>query len=175
MGKFALKIAVVAAALDSGVATAANQLNFIRGADRLSEEVYDLHVLMMWIITLIFCVVFGVIVYSVYKHRKSVDRKAANFHANTSVEIAWTVAPFFILLAMTVPASMTLIEERDGSSAVMAVKVSADQGMGDHEHPKSEGQGVALIVNVLSPREQIHVSQFKGEIAGNTLDRFERQ
>ena len=173
-GKFAPKLAVVAAALYSGVATAANRLNFIRGAERLSEEVYDLHVLMMWIITLIFCAVFGVLVYSVYKHRKSAGRKAANFHANTSVEIAWTVAPFFILLAMTVPATKTLIEERDSSSADLAVKVSADQWMGAHKHPRSEEEGVALIVNLSAPRNQIHFSEFKGEIAKNTLDRFER-
>ena len=49
--KIGLKVAAVGAALYSGVATAAYQLNFTRGATRLTEEIYDLHNLMMWVIT----------------------------------------------------------------------------------------------------------------------------
>ncbi|MSQ51990.1 MAG: hypothetical protein EXR28_08890 [Betaproteobacteria bacterium] len=172
--KFVSKIAMVVAALFSGGAMAAYQLGFTRGATRLSQEVYDLHIMMMWTITLIFCAVFGVMFYAVYKHRKSAGRKAANFHENTTVEIVWTVVPFFILLAMTVPATKTLLEVREASSADMAVKTSAYQRPSVHATVEGEGEGVALLANSLPAREQTHGSQAMGEFSRNLPDNFRR-
>ena len=122
--KIGLKVASVVTALYSGVATAAYQLNFTRGATRLTEDIYDLHNLMMWIITVIFCAVFGVMFYSVYAHRKSVGHKAAQFHENTAVELAWTIVPFFILIAMAIPATKTLLEVSDASNPDVTVNVT---------------------------------------------------
>jgi len=172
--KFGAKVAVVVAALYSGVAMAAYPLNFTRGATRLSEEVYDLHILMMWIITVIFCAVFGVMFYAVYKHRKSVAHNAANFHANTTVEIAWTVVPFFILLAMTVPATKTLLEVRDASSPDITFKATGYQWTWVHDTLQGEGEGVAFLANLSTPHEQIYGSDAKGERSSNPPDRFRR-
>ena len=68
---------------------------------------YDLHCCIFWICVVIFVGVFGVMFYSIYKHRKSIGHKAAQFHENTTVEIIWTVIPFLILLFMAWPATKT--------------------------------------------------------------------
>ena len=90
-------------ALYAGLASAAYQLNFQPPVTRIASEIYDLHMLMMYVILVIFCVVFGVMFYSIYAHRKSVGHKAAQFHENTTVEIIWTVIPFVILIGMAWP------------------------------------------------------------------------
>ena len=55
--------------------------------------------------------------YSIFKHRKSVGHKAAQFHENTTVEIVWTVIPFLILLVMACPATKTILAMKDTSGA----------------------------------------------------------
>ena len=161
--KFGTKVAVAAAALYSGAVMAAYQLNFTHGVTRLTEEIYDLHSLMMWIITVIFCAVFGVMFYSVYKHRKSAGHEAAQFHENTVVEMAWTVVPFFILIAMAVPATKTLLNMRDASNPDLTVKVTGYQWKWGYDYLKGEGEGIAFLANLSTSHEQIYGTETKGE------------
>jgi len=106
-------------ALYAGLASTASQLNFQPPVTRIASENYDLHMLMMYIILVIFCVVYGVIFYSIYAHRKSAGHKAEQFHENTTVEIIWTVIPFVILIGMAWPATKTMIAFKDASSPDM--------------------------------------------------------
>ena len=75
----------------------------------IAKDIYDQHIWLMWICLVIFIGVFGVMFYSVLKHRKSLGYKAANFHHSTSVEIIWTVIPCLILIVMAWPATKTVI------------------------------------------------------------------
>src|SRR6476620_938146 len=84
---------------------AVNQLNLHPAATKIAGEQQWLHWFMMAICLAIFVAVFGVMFYSIIKHRKSVGHKAANFHESTAVEIAWTVVPFLIVIAMALPAT----------------------------------------------------------------------
>src|SRR3990172_41687 len=93
----------------SGAAEAAYQWNLATPATRVATELHDLHLIMMWIILAIFAGVFGVMFYSIYAHRKSVGHKAVQFHENTTVEIVWTIVPFFILIGMAWPATKTVL------------------------------------------------------------------
>ncbi len=103
-------------ALYAGLASAAHQLIFQAPVTRIAGEIYDLHLLMMYVILAIFCIVFGVMFYSIYAHRKSAGHKAEQFHQNASVEIIWTVIPFVILIGLAWPATKTLIEFKDSAS-----------------------------------------------------------
>ena len=150
-------------ALQAGVASAAYQLNLTPGVTRNSISSYDLHNLMMWIITVIFCAVFGVMFYSVYAHRKSVGHKAAQFHENTAVELAWTIIPFFILVAMAIPATKTLLQMRDATNPDVTVKVTGYQWKWGYDYIKGEGEGVAFLANLSTPHDQIYGSEAKGE------------
>jgi len=83
-------------------------LNMTQGATAISKEVYDLHMLIFWICVVIGVLVFGVMFYSMYAYTKKKNPVAATFHENTKIELAWTIIPFLILIAMAVPASKTL-------------------------------------------------------------------
>ena len=111
-------------ALLSGAAEAAYNLNFQAPATELAQEVYDLHIWMMWVCVTIFVIVFGVMFYSVIKHRKSLGGAPATFHENTRIEILWTAIPFVILMVIAWPVTKTLLSMRDSSNADITVKVT---------------------------------------------------
>ena len=83
----------------------------------MAQQMFDLHSYIFWICVVIFVLVFGVMFYSIFKHRKSVGHQAAQFHENTTVEIVWTVIPFLILLFMAWPATKTILAMKDTSAA----------------------------------------------------------
>ncbi|MDQ6816870.1 MAG: cytochrome c oxidase subunit II, partial [Actinomycetota bacterium] len=58
--------------------------------------------LVLYIATLVFVLVVGALVYSVYKFRAKKGAVAAQIHGNTRLEIGWTVAAALILVALTV-------------------------------------------------------------------------
>ena len=108
--------ALAAAALTPLAANAQNQINMPTGVSdagavitELGAEIYGLHMLIFWISVVIGVGVFGIMLYSIYAHRKSRGVKPSQFHEHTGVEIAWTVIPFFILVGMAVPATSTLL------------------------------------------------------------------
>ncbi|MFT6268122.1 MAG: cytochrome c oxidase subunit 2 [Alphaproteobacteria bacterium] len=107
--------------------TGRSDLNMRPGVSDISNQVYDLHMLMFLICVVIAVVVFGVMFYSMVVHRKSKGAKAANFHENLTVEVVWTIVPFVILIFMAVPAAYTLIDMEDASKADVTVLVTGSQ------------------------------------------------
>lgn len=110
------------------------QWNMPEGVTEISREVYGLHMLIFGICVVIGIGVFGVMFYSVFKHRKSLGAKPANFHESTTVEIVWTLIPFLILIGMAIPAAGTLIKMEDASNAEMTVKITGYQWMWEYEY-----------------------------------------
>jgi len=109
-------------------------LNLPQGVTSLSREVYDLHMLVFWIVCVIGIVVFAGIGYSVWKFRKSRGAVAATWHHSTAVEIIWTVVPFLILLVIAVPATRTMIAIEDTSEYDMTIKVTGYQWLWQYEY-----------------------------------------
>lgn len=99
-------------------------LNMTEGVTQISANVFNLHMTIFWICVVIAVIVFSVMIYALVCHRKSIGHQAATFHESTTVEIIWTVIPFFILIAMAIPASKTLIEMEDFSKSEMTIKVT---------------------------------------------------
>ena len=147
----------------SGLAQAEYKLNFQQPATKMAQNVYDLHVWMMYICGLIFVVVFGVMFYSVFNHRKSSGRAAATFHESTKVEILWTIVPTIILLLMAWPVTVTLLEMRDASNSDITIKVTGYQWKWSYDYLKGEGEGIKFMSVLSTPQEQIHNTAPKGE------------
>ena len=60
------------------------QVNMNEGVTAISREVFDLHMLIFWICVAIGAAVFGVMFYSIFKHRKSKGAVAEHWHENTT-------------------------------------------------------------------------------------------
>jgi cytochrome c oxidase subunit 2 len=141
--------------VDSPGGPKVNQLNFAEPASKLAADVYSLHITVMWICVAIFVVVFGFMFYSIFKHRKSLGHKAATFHESVSVEIAWTIVPFIIVIAMALPATKTVVAMKDTSNADLTVKVTGMQWKWGYEYLKGEGEGIGFLSALSTPRTQV--------------------
>jgi cytochrome c oxidase subunit 2 len=140
------------------------QLNLTKGVTEISREVYDLHMLVMYICTAIGIVVFGAMFWSMAFHRKSKGAKAADFHESTKVEILWTAIPIVILIAMAIPATNTLIALENNDNADVTIQVTGSQWKW---HYKYFDQDIEFYSVLSTPREQYEnqsgTSAVKGE------------
>lgn len=111
----------------TGNAFAEYALNLTRGVTQVSHEVYDLHMIILYVVTAIGVVVFAVMIWSIFHHRKSKGAVAAQFHHSTAAEIAWTIIPILILVALAFPATKVLIMMEETADADMTIKVTGYQ------------------------------------------------
>lgn len=121
-------------ALSLGTAQADYTLNLMKGVTKVSHDIYDLHMLILWICVFIGIGVFGTMFYSIYHHRKSRGHQAAQFHENTTVEIIWTIIPTLILVGMAIPATKAMIELDDVQASEMSIKVTGHQWKWEYEY-----------------------------------------
>jgi cytochrome c oxidase subunit II len=124
---------------------AVNQLNLHAPVTRIGVEQHFLHNFMMVVCVVIFVAVFGVMFYSILKHRKSVGHKAHNFHESVSVEIAWTVIPFIIVIAMGAMATRTVVAMKDTTNADLTIKATGYQWKWGYDYLKGEGEGIGFL------------------------------
>ena len=143
-----------------GAALAALEYNLQPPVTPVARQIIDLHNFILWICLAIFIVVFGVMFYSLFKHRKSIGHEAKPFHENTTVEVIWTVIPFLILLFMAFPATKAILALKDTSSPDMTVKVTGYQWKWNYDYLQ---EGVSFYSNLSTPMAQIEGREPKGE------------
>ena len=122
-----LAVITVSLFLASGTALADYALNLTEGVTPTSHRVYELHMAILYIVTAIGVVVFGVMGWSIFHHRKSKGAVAHQFHHSTITEIIWTTVPILILVVIAVPATKTLIFMEQTGDAEMTIKVTGYQ------------------------------------------------
>ena len=132
-----------------------NQLNLPEGVNQIARDVAWLHWFMLIVCLVIFVAVFGVMFYSIWAHRKSKGYKSATFHEHMGVEVAWTVVPFLIVIAMALPATRTVVAMKDTSGADLTVKVTGYQWKWGYEYIDGPATGVKILSNLATPRAQI--------------------
>ncbi|HEX7011091.1 MAG TPA: cytochrome c oxidase subunit II [Steroidobacteraceae bacterium] len=134
-----MKIVKTAAAaltgcLPAGVALAAWDLNMPSGVTELSREIYGLHMLILWVCVLIAVVVFGVMIFSIWRFRRSKHPEPASFDHSTRAEIIWTIIPIAILVGMAIPAAATLVKIEDTRNSDLTIKVTGYQWRWHYEY-----------------------------------------
>ena len=132
-----------------------HQLNMQTPVTAVGADIYSLHNWMMIVCLVIFVGVFGVMFYSVFKHRKSLGHKPATFHESTAVEIVWTIVPFLIVIGMALPATKTVVALKDTSNADLTIKATGMQWKWGYDYLKGEGEGISFLSNLATPRTQI--------------------
>lgn len=110
------------------------KLNLTPSVTSVGRDIYDLHMLILWIVTVVGVAVFGVIIYSLINHRKSKGAVPAQFHESAMVEFIWTTIPFVILVAIAVPATKTLLLIEDNSNSDLTIKATAWQWKWEYDY-----------------------------------------
>jgi len=108
--------------------------NMSPGVTPFSRDVYQLHMIVLGIVTVIGILVFAAMFTSIYLHRKSRGAEAAKFTHSTKAEIIWTVIPIVILVVMAIPATRVLIDMEDTSGAELDIKVTGYQWLWQYEY-----------------------------------------
>lgn len=122
-----LCLLVFALSVSSANAQERSNFNLTQGVTDISQRVYDLHMTIFYICVAIGVVVFGAMFWAIFHHRKSRGAQAASFHESTKVEIAWTIVPFLILVAMAIPATRVLLAMEDVSDPEITIQVTGSQ------------------------------------------------
>ena len=141
---FNRKVATVLAGLAFAAPALAYEstYNLPVGATDISAKVFGLHMMMFWVCVAIAAVVFGVMIFSIWKFRKSkgavADRTLTH---STNVEVVWTVIPVIILVATAIPAARTLIAMEDTRNSELTVKVVGYQWKWQYDYL---GKGVSF-------------------------------
>jgi cytochrome c oxidase subunit II len=148
---------------------AVNQLNLHPAVTKIAEEQAWLHWFMLIACTVIFVAVFGVMFYSIWKHRKSVGHKAANFHESVTVEIIWTIVPFIIVIAMALPATKLLVASKDTTNADLTIKTTGYQWKWGYDYLNGEGEGIGFISTLDSSHREMSNNGAKGVIPDDYL------
>lgn len=130
------------------------------GVTETSHTIYHLHMLVFWVCVVIGIGVFGVMFYSIFKHRKSKGHQAAQFHESTLVEVIWTVIPFAILIAIAVPATKALISLHDVQDADMTIKVTGYQWKWKYDYLD---ENISYFSTLKTPLAEIKNKQPKDE------------
>jgi cytochrome c oxidase subunit 2 len=135
---------------------AVNQLNFAAPATKIMQEIHWLHWMMLVICVVIFIGVFGVMFYSILRHRKSLGAKSASFHESTTVEIIWTVIPLLIVIGMALPATKTVVAMKDTTNSDITIKTTGYQWKWGYDYIKGEGEGISFLSTLSTSREAIN-------------------
>ena len=153
--KWLLSICVLA-----GTANAEQPMNMPVGVTDISQSVFSMHMLALWLVTAIGVLVFVAMFYSILVHRKSRGVQPASFHESTTVEAVWTIIPFIILVVLAVPATKTLIEMEDLSGYDLTVKITGYQWLWHYEYID---EGVDFYSILSTSRSQINNIEEKSE------------
>ena len=156
LGSMAGLVAGTFASAIAHAETARSEYNLPVGATEISAEVHDLHMLVLWVVTAIGVLVFGTMFYSIFAHRRSKHPKPADFHESTTVEIVWTIIPFFILIGMAIPAAGTLIKMEDSRNADLTVKVTGFQWGWKYEYIGEDYEFVSMLAADSNKARQLH-------------------
>ena len=131
------------------------QLNLGEPASAIARGQIYIHDVLLWVCVVIFVLVFGVMFYSIFAHRKSKGHKPADFHESTSVEIAWTVVPFIIVVALGAIATGDVVAQKDTSNSDLTIKATGYQWKWGYDYLKGEGEGISMLSMLTTPRDQI--------------------
>ena len=151
----------------TAVFSEASDYNMPVGVTEVSEEIFDLHMLIMWICVWIGVVVFGIMFWSLWKYRKSSGAIAAKFDDHYWLEIGWTVAATVILIGMAIPSTSVMIKAYDDTEGDINIMVTGYQWKWQYTYLED---GVSFFSNLSTSQEEIDNAIPKGEFYLSEVD-----
>ena len=135
-------------------------LNMREGVTQVSRDVFELHMLIFYICVAIGAVVFSVMFSSLFRYTKKRNPNPSTFHESTKLEVAWTIVPFLILIAMAVPASKTLTEIYDDEEGEINIQVVGYQWKWEYKYLEDD---INFFSNLSTDQDEIYNLVPKGE------------
>jgi cytochrome c oxidase subunit 2 len=156
----ALALAVLA--LCCGIANAEYGLNLPEPQSPVTREIYDLHMLTAGVATVIMIIVTAVIVYALWKFRRSAGYEAdQNFNSSWFGTFGWILVPVVVLgidLSIAGSASKTFDLVEDQSEPDMTLKVVGSQWKWTYEYLDDD---IKIVSNLkkLEPDDPLYLRE----------------
>jgi cytochrome c oxidase subunit 2 len=101
-----------------------------------ARRIYELLVPIFWVALAVFVVVEGLLIYSVVRFRQRPDSGIpTQIHGNTTIEIAWTIAPALILLVIAVLTFRTQAIQSEKPADALKIQVIGHQWWWEFRYP----------------------------------------
>ncbi len=142
------------------MAFAAFEINMPQGVTAISQEIYQLHMIIFWVCVAVGLIVFSVMFWSIFFHRKSRGYKPAPFHENTLIEIIWTGLPFLILAAMAIPSTKTLLAIYNTDDADLDIKITGYQWKWRYDYLEED---ISFFSHLTTSPQEIYGLREKGK------------
>ncbi len=127
-------------------------------ASPVQEDIASLHVLVMWIITIITIFVAGLLGYVAWRFSAARNPTPSQTSHNTMLEIAWTVIPVLILVVIAIPSFRLVYFQDRTQNADMTIKVTGHQWYWNYSYPDHGG---VTFNSRMIPDEQLKPGQLR--------------
>lgn len=142
----------------------ADDLNMPVGVTDISREIYDLHMLILWVCVAIGVIVFGAMAISIVAHRRSRGYEARKFHDNLTLEIVWTIIPFIVLVGLAAPSTVVLLRMYDTGGEDLTIEVRGYQWKWQYKYLDDDrNETVSFFSSLATPQEEIGNLAVKGQ------------
>jgi cytochrome c oxidase subunit 2 len=142
IGRRLLGLAVAGVALAAGGTAFAElgqpapwEYKLQQAASPVMEQIIWFHNWLLWIITIITLFVLGLLIAVVVKFNAKSNPVPSRTTHNTLIEVAWTLIPVMILVAIAVPSFRLLFLELDVPKADLTIKATGKQWYWSYAYP----------------------------------------
>jgi len=110
------------------------ELNFQPAATELMRDIIWLDTFLLYIITAISLFVTALLIIVLIRYNKKANPTPATFTHNSLLEVAWTVVPIVILVAIIPPSLTLLFKQQKIPTADLTIKATGNQWYWTHEY-----------------------------------------
>jgi len=115
------------------------QHNLQEAATPIADTIHTFHTNVTIVITLITLFVLGLLAYVVVRFNEKANPVPSKTSHHTLLEVAWTVVPIFILIAIAIPSFKLLFAQYSYPKPDVTIKAIASQWFWTHEYPDIGG------------------------------------
>ena len=109
-------------------------LNFQPAATELMRDVIWLDTFLLYIITAISLFVTALLIIVLIRFNKKANPVPATFTHNSLLEVAWTIVPIVVLIAIIPPSLTLLFKQQEIPAADITIKATGNQWYWTHEY-----------------------------------------
>lgn len=142
IGVATVLVAGIVGAWANGVGYAEpGQLGFQEAVTPIAREIHGLYDELLWIITIICLVVLGLLAWCVFRFNETSNPTPSRTTHNTLLEVAWTIVPVLILVAIAIPSFRLLTHQLVIPKPDIVIKATGKQWYWSYEYPKDQAGG----------------------------------
>jgi cytochrome c oxidase subunit 2 len=114
------------------------QFGFQDAATKIMEDIEGLHHFLMYVLSAILFIVFGLIAYIVMRYNAASNPIPSKTSHNVKLEIIWTIIPVLILIVIAIPSFRILSAAEHVPKADITIKVVGNQWYWTYTYPDND-------------------------------------